>query len=589
MQRLHWPFLASNRLLWRTVLRFIVKTALDGRVPLRAGLLPVLENYRKLQDALTGRAGSEAARLFAEPIVTWGNGAAAGSVSWYAEADGEVQPLSSLPPERRGRLEQSLQTALARLLPLRSDPEIGPLLSRALVLADANGILAVGDRVVLVDWGLIGPDATDTPAGLDAQFEAILGRFAPPETGAGSPSVTAQAAAPAPPPATTAATAIQAAPPAASVGPVWNRWLLPAALAIAAAFLALGLLLGARGIERQFAARPNTVHVGNADAVRDAVARRQAENAALQAEIEAARRALAGNVCLADAAKVPSTVPPETPITPAMRPPAPPGGAPFQVTLVELLRQATVLVLVPKENGLSLGTGFFTAPNQVVTNRHVVEAAGPDGIVVVNEKLGRPMRASILAETPDSEIYHPDVAVLQVPDAPAIQPLSFTRTIGQLDTVVAAGFPGVLMSADDSFSRLLQGDLAAMPSVILTDGRINAVQTASTGMPILPHSAQIAPGNSGGPLVDACGRVVGINTFVNVSAAEAVHINYAEKSDAVLDFLQDKQVPATESAGPCAPGGTAAGPPAADAAARSLGAGPAAAPPPADAPAAPAR
>jgi len=209
--------------------------------------------------------------------------------------------------------------------------------------------------------------------------------------------------------------------------------------------------------------------------------------------------------------------------------------------------------------------------------------------VVVNEKLGRPMRASILAETPDSEIYHPDVAVLQVPDAPAIQPLSFTRTIGQLDTVVAAGFPGVLMSADDSFSRLLQGDLAAMPSVILTDGRINAVQTASTGMPILPHSAQIAPGNSGGPLVDACGRVVGINTFVNVSAAEAVHINYAEKSDAVLDFLQDKQVPATESAGPCAPGGTAAGPPAADAAARSLGAGPAAAPPPADAPAAPAR
>ena len=565
----------------------------------------MLENYRKLQDLLAARAGVEAARLFAEPIVTWSNGAAAGSVSWYAEADGEVQPLLSLPPERRGRLEQSLQASLARLLPLRSDPEIGPLLSRALVLADAEGVLAVGDRVVLVDWGLIGPDATDTPAGLDAQFEATLGRFAPPGTRVGSP-VTTQAS-PELPAAVATATTVPGAATAAPVGPVWNRWLLPAALAIAAVFLALGLLLGAQSIERQFAARPDTVHVGNADAVRDAVARRQAENAALQAQIEAAQRALAGNVCLADAAQVPSTVPPETPITPAMRPPPPPGGPPFQGTLVELLRQATVLVLVPKGNGLSLGTGFFIAPNEVVTNRHVVEAAGPDGIVVVNEKLGRPMRATIVAETPKAEIYHPDVAVLQVPDAPAIQPLSFTRTIGQLDTVVAAGFPGVLMSADDSFARLLQGDLAAMPSVILTDGRINAVQTASTGMPILPHSAQIAPGNSGGPLVDACGRVVGINTFINVSAAEAVHINYAEKSDAVLDFLQSKQVPATESGGPCAPGGATAvppatdaatrppaadaatRPPAADAAIRPPAADAAAAPPTADAPAAPAQ
>ena len=38
-----------------------------------------------------------------------------------------------------------------------------------------------------------------------------------------------------------------------------------------------------------------------------------------------------------------------------------------------------------------------------------------------------------------------------------------------------------------------------MPSVILTDGRINAVQTAPTGLVILPHSAQIAQGNSGRP------------------------------------------------------------------------------------------
>ena len=51
-----------------------------------------------------------------------------------------------------------------------------------------------------------------------------------------------------------------------------------------------------------------------------------------------------------------------------------------------------------------------------------------------------------------------------------------------------------------------------------------------------------------------CGRVVGINTFINVEAEQAVHINYAEKADPVLEFLRAHQVPATEQAEPCRPG-----------------------------------
>jgi S1-C subfamily serine protease len=247
-------------------------------------------------------------------------------------------------------------------------------------------------------------------------------------------------------------------------------------------------------------------------------------------------------------------VPPEIPIAPAMRPPAPLGARPFQGTLVELLRQATVLILVPKPDGLALGSGFFVGPQTVVTNRHVIEAAGADGIIVVSASLGRPIRASLLAQTPSSDIYNPDVAALTVPGATGIQPLSLTRRAEQLDVVVAAGFPGMLLNADSAFAPLLHGDLGAMPSVILTDGRINALQTAPTGLPILPHSAQLAPGNSGGPLVDACGRVVGINTFINVSAEEAVHINYAEKADAVLAFLQSHQIPVSDSEAPCQPG-----------------------------------
>lgn len=515
-----------------------------------------MEEYQALQDAISVRVGPEVARLFAEPVVTWGNGAAAGSVSWYADADGEVLPLRTLPVERRARLESKLQTALALMLPLRLDAEIGPLLSRALVLADRDDVLAVGDCIVLVNWGLIGSDKSDTPAAIAAQFAATLGPYAMQRTAANADTPSARV-----PPASILPTAVSATtaliPAGATSASVWNWWLLPAALLTAAVFLVLGWLLGSQSVERQLAIRSDTVHIGNAVAIRDAIARRLAENAALQAQIETSRRGLSGNLCVADPVQVPSVVPPETPITPAMRPPAPPGGAPFEGTLVELLRQATVLVLVPKGDDLSFGTGFFIGPKLVVTNRHVIEAARPDGIVVVNTKLGRPLRATILSQTPNSEIYNPDVAVLEVQNAPVIQPLSFTRTVEQLDTVVAAGFPSALLRADDNFSHLLRGDLAAMPSVILTDGRINAVQTAPTGMLILPHSAQISPGNSGGPLVDACGRVVGVNTFVNVSAEQAVHINYAEKSDTVVDFLRSAQVPVTETTTPCVPGALA--------------------------------
>ena len=466
-----------------------------------------------------------------------------------------MQPLRAVPAERRVRLEETLRAQLGRLLPFRPDPEIGPLLTRALAVPDPDSILAVGDSVVLVDWGLMPEGRPLDEAGLAAQFEATLGRYAPP-LAAATPAAPVSAA-----PTNPAAPVLMppappgSAPGGAAVAPVWNRWLLPAAIAVGAVFLALGLWLGARAVERQFADRPSTVNIGNADAIRDAIARRQAENAALETQIEAARRSLTGNMCVADPARVPASVPPETPITPAMRPPPPPGAAPFQGTLVELLRQATVLVLVPKGDDLSLGSGFFIGPKLVATNRHVVEHPGSEGIFVVNARLGRPMRARVLAETPNSDIYNADVAVLEVADAPDLQPLSFTRTVEQLDTVVASGFPGVLLRSDSGFRRLLSGDLAAMPSVILTDGRINAVQTAPTGLAILPHSAQIAPGNSGGPLVDACGRVVGINTFINVSAEQAVHINYAEKADAVLDFLASKQVPASEQSDPCRPGG----------------------------------
>jgi hypothetical protein len=77
--------------------RFILKTDLSGLEPVTAGGGAVIDADARLRALL----GPERAALFAEPVVTWGNGRNAGSVSWYAEAAGDPVPLSALPPARR--------------------------------------------------------------------------------------------------------------------------------------------------------------------------------------------------------------------------------------------------------------------------------------------------------------------------------------------------------------------------------------------------------------------------------------------------------------------------------------------------------
>ena len=208
---------------------------------------------------------------------------------------------------------------------------------------------------------------------------------------------------------------------------------------------------------------------------------------------------------------------------------------------------------------------------------HVIEDADPNEILVTSKKLGRTTRARVVAQTPDAEIGSPDIALLRVEGATGIQPLAFSTTAAPLDLVIAAGFPGLLMQSDEAFARLKRGDASAVPEVILTDGRINAIQSAPGGMKIMPHSAAVSGGNSGGPLADACGRVIGINTFITANREQVVHANYAQKSDGVIEFIRQNGANVADVTVACTPGAPAA-PPA-----------PAAPAPPAPAPAPPVR
>ncbi|MBR0681749.1 hypothetical protein GXW74_14740, partial [Roseomonas eburnea] len=172
--------------------RFILKTDLQGLEPVTVGGTAVLEADARLRALL----GPERAALFAEPVVTWGNGRNAGSVSWYAEGAGDPVPLAALPPQRRAAAEAQLQAEFAALAPLMADP----LLRAALVLAGPGSVLALDDRPLLTGWGLAPPGALRDPAARLQHLRGIYGAALPPALAAeGATAAEPPRAAPPPP------------------------------------------------------------------------------------------------------------------------------------------------------------------------------------------------------------------------------------------------------------------------------------------------------------------------------------------------------------------------------------------------------
>ena len=480
--------------------RFLGKTSLDGLELLRIDGHPVLDEYTRLRDLLASRAPA-AAGLLAEPIGNW-NSRDAPVVSWYAEAGNEPETLAAIAPDRRLQLEAQLRNVMASLAPLLADPTTGPTLRRALVLPTPDGIKAIDGRIVLTDWGLV---RAATPVPADplsvsplAAYLAAVGT-APPRARTMPPAS-----------ASPSSSAVSSFPSADSCAPPGAQCLelvaCPAGIVVATLFLMFGLWLGARLVAERVALQPSTVSLFDDAAVRAAIDRQKEQNAALERDLEERRRALSGNVCTADPSQMPRIGPDHAATVPPAAAPTPPGGQPFRGNLAELLTQSVVMVIALKQDGAETGSGFFITPEFIVTNRHVVESADAGKLFVTGGRFARATRAELVAQSDGSEIGSLDIALLRVPAVRDVQPLTMSTVAGALDQVVAAGFPGLTMHGDEAYGRLIEGDATAIPTVILTDGKISAVQTSPTGLKIMPHTAAVSGGNSGGPLVDACGR-----------------------------------------------------------------------------------
>jgi S1-C subfamily serine protease len=219
-----------------------------------------------------------------------------------------------------------------------------------------------------------------------------------------------------------------------------------------------------------------------------------------------------------------------------------------QRELVDLLSHAVVLVLTES----SSASGFFIAPNYVVTNHHAVEGAKDGRVGVTSKTLGRLHVGKVVATTTAGPKGADDYAVIRLDDvnSPVTLPLSLSHDA--LTPIVSAGYPGLTIQNDNGFRQLLSGDAAAAPELVLSRGEIQAVQPSATGTEVLVHSGDVMQGSSGGPIVDACGRAIGMNTYIAVDEQQSGRVSYALAAGGLAGFLRQAGVAVAVQAGQCA-------------------------------------
>jgi S1-C subfamily serine protease len=183
--------------------------------------------------------------------------------------------------------------------------------------------------------------------------------------------------------------------------------------------------------------------------------------------------------------------------------------------------------VTPSPKIQSTGSGFAVNKNgYVLTNYHVIE-----GCLKVQLRWSNRVNETSIVGFDELN----DLAILRS-DRAGPEPLTFRdgRGIRQAESVIAIGFP-------------LTGILATSSKVSI--GSVSALAGLGDDTRFLQISAPIQPGNSGGPLLDLSGNVVGvvmstINALTMVKAIGSIpqNVNFAIKSNIAREFLDAKSI-----------------------------------------------
>ncbi len=192
--------------------------------------------------------------------------------------------------------------------------------------------------------------------------------------------------------------------------------------------------------------------------------------------------------------------------------------------VAQFVAPSTVTISADVGLGVSLGTGIIiTSDGEILTNAHVIEGADAVRVRLAGET--EPREATVLAADRGN-----DLALLRV-NGDGFQAATFAdpASVRLGDDVMAIGFalgldgePSVTLGIVSALDRSVgQGD-------VFLDGLIQT-------------DAAISSGNSGGPLVNAAGEVVGVNTAVarDTEVFTATNVGFAISAAEALPIIED--------------------------------------------------
>ena len=184
----------------------------------------------------------------------------------------------------------------------------------------------------------------------------------------------------------------------------------------------------------------------------------------------------------------------------------------FTQVIDELVQQVLPSLVMVRGHRHGAGSGIvWEANGLILTNNHVLGRRLP--VVVLQDD--REYESKLIARDPNV-----DLALLSIDatDLTSLKPASVSPRVGEM--VFAFGHPW------GQRNTVTRGIVSAL---------VTAQNRRGDKLPIVRSDAPLAPGNSGGPLVNAKGEIVGINAMIiggdqSVSIASSVAIDFVGKA-----------------------------------------------------------
>jgi V8-like Glu-specific endopeptidase len=210
-----------------------------------------------------------------------------------------------------------------------------------------------------------------------------------------------------------------------------------------------------------------------------------------------------------------------------------------------VVRIVTIAIVDDEVVGFGHGSGFAVAPNRIVTNAHVVELLSryPGNVVIgiVPSEGSKSYQGKVIS----IDTVH-DLALIEFTGKPIPTVALYTGPVNEGGMVTALGYPGNV----DLATAKSAADYIHPLSPIRSEGVFSGRRQMS-GTDVLLHTAQIARGNSGGPLLDPCGRVLGVNSAITKGEEGDSSFGFAIADSELTAFLIQAKQPYAAVGTPC--------------------------------------